>query len=233
MDNKITQLVFILDRSGSMAGKEEDTIGGFNSLLAEQKKLKDEAYLTTVLFDDKYEVLHKHLPLPDTAPMTDQQYYTRGCTALLDAIGRTITDMKHYQKSLPRAKRSNKVMFTIITDGWENASCEYTGPKIKEMVTKQQTKGWEFFFIGANIDAFTVAEDMGIRRSRAVNYAPDRQGTRTNYRAMSTNCCNYRTHRKINEKAWKEDIEDYLAQNTAVAPKAKSTTKTPAKDKSK
>lgn len=181
-----TELVFILDRSGSMAGLEADTIGGFNSLIAKQKKETGECRLTTVLFDDKYEMLHNRVNLKEVSPITGQEYWVRGSTALLDAIGRTIHQVGRAQKYAPPQHRADKVLFVITTDGMENASREYSCEQVREMICRQKEKyGWEFLFLGANIDAIETASRFGISASRAVNYHADSQGTQVNYQAVS------------------------------------------------
>jgi len=178
MKKGLVELVFILDRSGSMSGLEKDTIGGFNSLLERQKKQDGEATVTTVLFDDKYELLHDRINLAGIAPITDRDYYVRGSTALLDAIGRTIDKISNAQKHTAEDARAETVMVVITTDGQENASREYSHDKIKAMIERQKEKyGWEFLFIGANIDAVGTAAKMGIAADRAANYKADAQGT--------------------------------------------------------
>ncbi len=178
--NSVTEVVFVLDRSGSMSGMESDTIGGFNGLLEKQKKEKGSAYITTVLFDQKYEILHDHLNINDVEKITEEDYYARGCTALLDAVGRTIEKMD----GIVKHTKTNKVMFVIITDGYENASRQYSRRDIKGMVEARKEKGWEFIFLGANIDSFDEAESLGISRNRASNYHNDSKGVQTNFNAM-------------------------------------------------
>lgn len=182
MNTNRTELVFILDRSGSMSGLESDTIGGYNAMLEKQKKEAGEATVTTVLFDDQYELLHDRIDLKGIAPITDREYYVRGCTALLDAIGKTIQKIANVQKHTSSENRADKVLFVITTDGMENASREYTYDKIRALVERQkQEYGWEFLFLGANIDAISTARRFGIGADRAVNYHADSQGTRLNY----------------------------------------------------
>ena len=186
MKTNRTELVFILDRSGSMSGLESDTIGGYNAMLEKQKKEAGEATVTTVLFDDKYELLHDRIDLKGIAPITDREYYVRGCTALLDAIGKTIQKIANVQKHPSPENRADKVLFVITTDGMENASREYTYDKIRALVERQkQEYGWEFLFLGANIDAISTARRFGIGADRAVNYHADSQGTRLNYEVVS------------------------------------------------
>jgi uncharacterized protein YegL len=184
-----TELVFILDRSGSMGGLESDTIGGFNSTLEKQKQLEGEARVTTVLFDDKYEILHDRIPVNEVRPLTDEDYYVRGCTALLDAVGRTIDRVVLAQKASKEEYRADKVMFVIITDGLENASRKYSYGKVKMMIEARRELGWEFMFLGANIDAAAEAERLGIARERAARYCADKAGTRLNFKVVSEAMC--------------------------------------------
>jgi len=210
MKKGLTELVFILDRSGSMSGLEQDTIGGYNSLLQKQKGEPGEAIITTVLFDDQYELLHDRINLNGIAPITDREYYVRGCTALLDAIGRTIDKISNAQKHTAEAERAEKVMFVITTDGMENASREYRYDKIKAMIERQKEKhGWEFLFIGANIDAVETAGRFGIAPDRAANYHADAAGTVVMYDAISETLCCARAAMPITAD-WKKEIdEDY------------------------
>ena len=186
MKTNRTELVFILDRSGSMSGLEADTIGGYNALLDKQQREEGEATVTTVLFDDRYELLHDRIPLRGVAPITEEQYFVRGSTALLDAIGRTISKTANVQKHTSPELRADKVLFVITTDGYENASREYSYEQVRAMVEREQKAfGWEFLFLGANIDAISTAERFGIGADRAVNYHADREGTRLNYEVVS------------------------------------------------
>lgn len=218
MKKNLTEIVFILDRSGSMSGLEADTIGGFNSLLEKQKseKEKGDCIVSTMLFDDRREILHDRVTLDDIRPLTDKDYYVRGWTALLDAMGEAINHIRSVHKNLKDDKRPDKTMFIITTDGMENASSEYSYKDIKKLVEKQKKKhGWEFLFLGANIDAIEVAESVGISSDRAVNYKCDSVGTELNYRVLSTAvskvracaCCD--TEPMLSPE-WKEEIEaDY------------------------
>lgn len=186
MKKGLTELVFILDRSGSMSGLESDTIGGFNAMLEKQRKEAGECNITTVLFDDNYELLHDRIDIRAVSPMTDKEYYVRGTTALLDAIGRTIHKLVAVQRSSSEDYRAEKVMFVIITDGYENASREFSSDKVKAMIEHEKEKyGWEFIFLGANIDAVETASHFGISADRAVDYVPDGAGTALNFDAMS------------------------------------------------
>lgn len=186
MRKGLTELVFILDRSGSMSGLEADTIGGFNSLINKQKKEDGEAFISTVLFDDQAEVLYDRVPLNRIEFMNDRQYYVRGCTALLDALGGAIHHIGNVHKYAREEDRPEKTIFITTTDGMENASRRYTYEKVKAMVMRQRDKyGWEFLFLGANIDAIAVAGRIGVRADRAVNYECDSQGTKLNYEVLS------------------------------------------------
>lgn len=195
MKKGLTEIVFILDRSGSMGGLETDTIGGYNSLIERQKKEEGEAYVSTVLFDDVCEVLHDRVPLKSIKPMTDREYYVRGCTALLDAIGGAIHHIGNVHKYAREEDRPEKTLFIITTDGQENSSKRYTYDKVKHMVERQKEKfGWEFLFLGANIDAVAEAGRFGIKSDRAVNYHCDSEGTAVNYKVLSkavskVRCC--------------------------------------------
>lgn len=180
-----TELVFILDKSGSMAGLESDTIGGFNSMLEKQKKVDGECRITTVLFDNRYELLHDRIDIRAVSPMTEKEYQVGGSTALLDAIGRTIQKLVHVQKNTAEEYRAENVMFVIITDGAENASREYSAAKIRDMIAKEKEYGWEFIFLGANMDAVETAGRFGISADRVADYVPDEEGTALNFRAMS------------------------------------------------
>ncbi len=186
MKKNLTEIVFILDRSGSMEGLEADTIGGYNSMLEKQKKESGEAVISTVLFDDKIEVLHDRKNLGDVKKITKKEYYVRGCTALLDAVGGAIRHIGKVQKALPEDERPDKTLFIITTDGLENASKEFSYDKVKKMVEKKKEKQhWEFVFLGANMDAVEVAGRFGVDRNRAVTYLNDSEGTKLNYDVMS------------------------------------------------
>jgi uncharacterized protein YegL len=210
MRKDLTELVFILDRSGSMAGLESDTIGGFNAMLKKQQKVAGEAIVTTVLFDDEYELLHDRINIKGIQPITEKDYFVRGCTALLDAIGKTIGKIDNAQQHTSDDERAGKVMFVITTDGLENASKEYNYKKIRAMVEKQQEQcGWEFIFLGANIDAIGAAAELGIRADRAANYHADGIGTQLNYIVVSDAVSELRQNRDI-KADWKDKIdEDY------------------------
>lgn len=214
MKTNITELVFILDKSGSMSGLESDTIGGYNAMLKKQQKEPGEAIVTTVLFDDNYELLHDRINIHGIRPITDKEYYVEGSTALLDAIGETIHKIGNAQRHTLEAQRADKVMFVITTDGMENASREYTYEKIKEMVEHQKEKyGWEFIFMGANIEAVSTAAKFGIDADRVANYNADGKGTRLNYKAISHVVSELRASRPITD-TWKAEIDnDYVRRS--------------------
>lgn len=212
MKTKITELVFILDKSGSMSGLERDTIDGYNSMIRKQKEVEGEVNITTVLFDDNYQLLHERVNIKNINPMTDKDYFVEGSTALLDAIGKTIHKIGNQQRLAKKENRADKVMFIITTDGMENASHEYTNEKIKFMVERQKEKyGWEFIFLGANIDAISTAAKFGISSDRAANYNSDGEGTRLNYEAVSEVVSEFRTCNEISEN-WKERIDEDFKQ---------------------
>lgn len=203
----LTELVFILDRSGSMQGLEADTIGGFNSMLSKQQKEAGEAYLSTVLFDDKVEVLHDRVQVDAVRPITQKEYYVRGCTALLDALGGAIRHIGNIHKYARPEDVPEHTLFVITTDGMENASRHYTAPQIKAMIQRQKEKyGWEFLFLGANIDAVETAGRLGIGSDRAVNYHNDSAGTRLNYATVSAAVRAVRCSKPLSPH-WKDAIE--------------------------
>jgi uncharacterized protein YegL len=214
MKKGLTEFVFILDRSGSMSGLEADTIGGYNAMLAKQKTEPGEATITTVLFDDKYELLHDRISLKGIAPITDREYFVRGSTALLDAIGRTISKIGNAQKHTADEERAEIVLFVITTDGMENASREYNYDKVRQMIERQKMRyGWEFIFLGANIDAVETAARFGIQEDRAVNYNADSEGLRINYEVLSETVSHVRASRPLNSN-WKNRIDqDYINRN--------------------
>ena len=210
MKKNLTELVFILDRSGSMAGLEGDTIGGFNAMIEKQKREPGEAYVSTVLFDNVSQVIHDRAEIQTIEPMTDRDYYVRGCTALLDAVGEAIHHIGNVHKYAREEDRPEKTLFIITTDGMENASRKYTYDRVKKMIRHQQEKyGWEFIFLGANIDAAREAARFGIREECAANYHADHKGTAVIYEAMSEAVCNVRACRSMNAD-WKKNVEaDY------------------------
>lgn len=194
MKKGLTEVVFILDRSGSMGGLEADTIGGFNSLISKQKKEEGEAIVSTVLFDDYSEVLYDRVDVKRVEPMNETQYYVRGCTALLDAVGGAIHHIGNVHKYAREEDRPEKTLFVITTDGMENSSKHYSYEKVKKMVEKQKKKhGWEFLFLGANIDAIDVAGKFGISSKRAFNYNCDSEGTRVHYESIANTLSAFRS----------------------------------------
>ena len=203
---KDVELVFILDRSGSMGGLESDTIGGYNSMLSKQKKEKTgKVSVTTVLFDDQYELLYNQVPIEKVSPMTEEEYYVRGSTALLDAIGKTVMQVKANQD---KKEIKDKVLFVIITDGMENASREYRADQIKKLIEERKEKNnWEFLFLGANIDAIGAAKDLGIDSSRAVRFKSDKKGTAKNYEVLNEEIKEIRGGYQLNN-SWKNEIEE-------------------------
>lgn len=203
---KDVELVFILDRSGSMGGLESDTIGGYNSMLSKQKKEKTgKVSVTTVLFDDQYELLYNQVPIEKVSPMTEEEYYVRGSTALLDAIGKTVMQVKANQD---KKEIKDKVLFVIITDGMENASREYRADQIKKLIEERKEKNnWEFLFLGANIDAIGAAKDIGIDSSRAVRFKSDKKGTAKNYEVLNEAIKEIRGGYQLNN-SWKNEIEE-------------------------
>ena len=213
MQNNITELVFILDRSGSMSGLESDTIGGFNSLIEKQKKQDDECFVTTVLFDNELETIHDRAELSQIKPMTEDDYTVRGCTALIDAIGSTIEHIGRIHKYARAEDVPVHTMFVIMTDGMENASRKYSSRKVKKMIERRkEADSWEFLFIGANIDAVETAADFGIGRERAVNFHADRKGTSVVYETVAKAVGAVRASKPLAE-SWSRDIdEDYKSR---------------------
>lgn len=206
--NNISELVFILDRSGSMSGLEDDTIGGFNAMIQKQKKEEGEAYVSTILFDNVSEVLHDRIRLKDVPEMTDEDYTVRGCTALIDAIGGAIHHIGNIHKYARKEDVPAHTMFIITTDGQENASQRYGSDEVKKMIERQKEKyGWEFLFIGANIDAVETAARFGINSNRAVNYNADSAGTQVLYQTLSAPISAMRADRAISDD-WSQNIEE-------------------------
>ena len=213
MRKGLTEVVFILDRSGSMAGLERETIGGFNSLLEKQKKEEGEALISTVLFDNVSEVLHDRVPVSRIAPMTDKEYYVRGCTALLDAIGGAIHHIGNVHKYAREEDRPEKTLFVITTDGLENASHHYSAKRVREMIQRQKERyGWEFLFLGANIDAVREAAKFGIDEECAVDYHCDSVGTELNYEVLSAAVSQVRSSGKKLDRSWKARVEEDYAE---------------------
>ena len=204
----MTELVFILDRSGSMSGLESDTIGGFNSMIEKQKKEAGEAVVSTVLFDNESVVIHDRLPLDNVPRMTEKEYFTRGCTALLDALGGAINHIGNVHKYARREDVPEKTLFIITTDGYENSSSRYDYEKVRKMIERQKEKhGWEFLFLGANIDAAAEAKRFGISADRAVNYKCDEAGTALNYEVISDAVRSVRACKPLSAD-WKKRIDE-------------------------
>ena len=210
MKKNLTEIVFILDRSGSMAGLEKDTIGGFNAMIEKQRAEDGEAYISTVLFDNTTEVIHDRLSLEKVPELTEKEYYVRGCTALLDAVGKSIHHIGNVHKYAREEDRPEKTVFVITTDGMENASREYTYERVRQTIEYEKEKhGWEFLFLGANIDAAKEAARFGITEDRAANYHADHQGTAVIYEAMNEAVRSVRACRPMSAD-WKRRVdEDY------------------------
>ena len=215
MKKNLTELVFILDRSGSMAGLEADTIGGFNAMTQKQRKEPGEALVSTVLFDNETQVIHDRVSLEKVPALTQKEYYVRGCTALLDAVGGAIHHIGNVHKYAREEDRPEKTLFVITTDGMENASRRYTYDKVKAMIEHQREKyGWEFLFLGANIDAAREAARFGIRADRAANYHADHIGTEVIYEAVSEAVCQVRNCAAPLSADWKRKIDaDYKGRS--------------------
>lgn len=203
MKKDLTELVFILDKSGSMSGLEKDTIGGYNAFLKKQQKIKGACRITTVLFDNNYELLHDRIDLEAIKPLTEKDYEVGGSTALLDAVGMTINKLIAVQKNTSEKHQARKVLFVIITDGMENSSKEYSTKSVKDLIEQQKKVGWEFIFLGANIDAVSAASTIGINPDRAQNYQASGVGVKTNYSRMSETVSDFRTKAKISDN-WKK-----------------------------
>ena len=212
MKKDSTEMIFILDKSGSMAGLESDTIGGFNSMLEKQRKLEGEVVISTVLFNHRFNVIHNRVDIKDIHQLTHNEYYTDGMTALLDAIGRSIRKIKHVYAETLLEDRPSKVMFVITTDGMENSSTEYDYQKVKSMISDVKEKyNWEFLFLGANIDAINEASKFGINKDNAVRYHSDKKGTKENFEAINEAMTSYRTTNVI-KKNWKRRVEEDFNQ---------------------
>ena len=214
MKKGLTEMVFILDRSGSMCGLEKDTIGGFNSMIKQQKQAEGSAVVSTVLFDDEIKVLHDRVAIDKIREMTDEDYFTCGCTALLDAVGGAIHHIGNIHKYARNDDVPEKTIFVIITDGLENSSRRYNLAKVKKMISRQKEKyGWEFLFVGANIDAVHTAGAMGIQEDNAVDYVADSEGTEVVYSVLSETVINIRENGKM-QSDWQAAIrEDYNSRN--------------------
>lgn len=207
MNNHTTELVFILDKSGSMSGLESDTIGGFNSMLAKQKALEGKCLITTVLFDNEYELLHDRIEIQAVNQISEEEYFVGGSTALLDAIGKTINKIGNAQKNTVAEYRAENILFVIITDGQENSSRKYSMKQIKEMIEHQKSKyNWEFIFLGANIDAVETAGRFGISADRAQDFLADGEGVELNFKVMNDTVTSYREKACMPE-TWKDEID--------------------------
>ena len=206
MKQGLTEIIFILDRSGSMSGLEGDTIGGYNSFLDSQRNTPGEAKVTTILFDDKYEILHNYVDIRDIRPITDKEYFARGNTALLDAVGRTINDVGARLSDTDESERPEKIIFVITTDGQENSSKRFTYPKIHRMITHQREKyNWEFLFLGANIDAAQEAKQLGISQNRSAQYVSSAIGTASLFSTVADSISFFRKTGKVQE-GWDKDL---------------------------
>ena len=210
--NRLTELVMILDRSGSMAGLESDTIGGFNGMIRSQKKEDGEVLVTTVLFDSELKRLHDRVPISSIPEMTEKDYRVGGCTALLDAIGETVDHISSIHRYIRPEDVPAKTLFVITTDGMENASRSYSADQIKKTVERKQKEGWEFLFLGANMDAITTARSFGIREDHAATYMCDSAGTMMNFVAVGKAMSQVR-HGKAVSKEWKKEIEQREAES--------------------
>jgi len=216
MKKNLTEIVFILDRSGSMAGLEKDTIGGFNSMIEKQRRHEGEAYISTVLFDNYSEVIHDRVPLGKVPQLTEKDYYVRGCTALLDAVGSAVHHIGNVHKYAREEDRPEKTIFVITTDGMENASRSYSYEKVRSMIEeRKETYGWEFLFLGANIDAAKEAARFGIHADRAADYHADSQGTEVLYEAMGDALCEMCCSPEPLQEGWKKSIDaDFRKRKT-------------------
>lgn len=210
MKKGLTELVFILDKSGSMGGLENDTIGGYNSMLSKQKEIDGECLITTVLFDNNYSLLHDRIDIRAVSPITTKEYFVGGTTALYDAVGATINKISSAQEHTAEEYRAEKVMFVIITDGEENSSREYSARQIKDKIGLMKEKGWEFIFLGANIDAEETAGRFGIAPERAVNYHADPLGVQKNFHALNRAVSSFREDSVMAEE-WRDEIDEDFA----------------------
>lgn len=204
-----TELIFILDRSGSMAGLESDTIGGFNATIKDQKEIEGETRVTTILFDNLFEVLHDRIDLQDIFPLTNKEYFVRGSTALYDAVALGINKILNVQRQTKAESRADKVIMVITTDGYENASRETSGKMLHKMIEDCKKEGWEFLFLGADIDAQSVAESIGIDRKRSSNFVKDSIGVGVQFSSLNQAIRSMRNGEEVGEE-WKADLEEDL-----------------------
>ena len=219
MKKGLCEVVYILDRSGSMSGLESDTIGGFNAMIERQRKELDEAYISVVLFNSDSEVIYDRVPIAKIEPMTDRQYTVGGCTALIDAIGGAVKHISNVHKYAREEDRPEKTIFVITTDGLENASRRFSSSEVKKLVEQKKTEGWEFLFLGANIDAVETAQRFGIGRDRSVNYNCDSAGTRLNYECMSEAVVDFCCKSEVSPR-WKDRIDrDFKSRKQGEEPK--------------
>ena len=205
--NELTEMIFILDRSGSMVGLESDTIGGFNSLIDKQKKEDGKAFVTTVLFDNQQKTVHDRIDLKEIAPMTDKEYFVGGSTALLDAVGDTVTHIEKVHKYIRPEDVPAHTMVVITTDGMENSSRRWRAADVKKLVEKKKEEGWEFLFLGANIDAVSEAARFGIDADKAVRYCNDAAGVQKNFAGV-TRAMSCMRKGAVLDASWKEEIEE-------------------------
>lgn len=209
MKKGLTEIVFIMDNSGSMGGLESDTIGGYNAFIEKQKKVEGEAFISTVLFNDRTKVIHDRVPLEKVTPMTEKEYRAGGCTALLDAVGGSIHHIANIYKYARKEDVPEKTIFVITTDGLENSSTSYSYEDVKKMISKEQEKyGWEFIFLGANIDVTAEAEKIGIRAERAARYNYSKRGTKRNFDVLSCAVMSFREEKMLSDD-WKAEIEEH------------------------
>lgn len=211
MKKDLTELVFVVDRSGSMSGLESDTIGGFNATLKAHQEADGQAVVSTVLFDHETKVLHDRIPIENVSPITEKDYKVRGCTALLDAVGGAIRHISNIHKYLPEEYKPEHTIFVITTDGLENASTKYTYKQVKHLITEKEEAGWDFLFLGANIDAAAEASKIGIPIARAATFIADKIGSKTMYGAVCAETINMRTGCSQRDDSWKGSIEQDTA----------------------
>ncbi|MBQ9003602.1 MAG: VWA domain-containing protein [Eggerthellaceae bacterium] len=221
MKKGLTELVFVIDRSGSMGGLESDTIGGFNTTLEAHRKEEGEAVVSTVLFDNEAEVLHDRLPIAEVAPITEKEYWVRGCTALLDAVGGAVNHISRVHGYLPEEARPEHTIVVITTDGMENASREYGYDAVKKLISQKEEDGWQFLFLGANIDAAAEAGRIGISQDFAATYVADGAGTQVMHRAQCAATVAMRAGSPMPSGSWKHEIDEDLASRGAGSGKPK------------